>query len=96
MLGAPPFSPPLPHNHILHHMCVQFIYLLAASEDQGSTYVLALNASGACVATFHIYAYVTQFVGPTLLVDPDGVTVYVPVDYSCANYLCPLVIQVRA
>jgi hypothetical protein len=71
------------------------VYLLAASEDQGSTYVIALNASGACVATHHIYADVTQFVGPTLLVDPDGVTVYVPVDYSCANYLCPLSMQVR-
>jgi hypothetical protein len=33
---------------------------------------------------------VSQFEGPTLLVDPDGVTVYVPAFYSCANYKCPV------
>jgi hypothetical protein len=52
------------------------LFVLVANSDR-TGYVLAVNCSGGVIAAFCLFMRVTQFVGPNLLVDADGVTVYV-------------------
>jgi hypothetical protein len=58
------------------------LFVLVATSDRAG-YVLALNCSGGLVAMFSLYMRITQYVGPNLLLDVDGLTVYVSTMDQC-------------
>jgi hypothetical protein len=58
------------------------VFVLVANSDRAG-YVLAINCSGGVIASFSLYMRVTQYVGPNLLVDADGATVYVSTMDQC-------------
>ncbi len=60
------------------------VFVLVANSDRAG-YVLALNCSGGLIAAFSLYMRVTQYVGPNLLLDADGVTVYVSTMDQCSG-----------
>lgn len=58
------------------------VFALVANSDR-AVYVLAINCSGGLVAAYSLYMRITQYVGPNLLLDADGVTVYVSTMDQC-------------
>lgn len=60
------------------------VFVLVANSDR-SGYVLAINCSGGLVAAYSLYMRITQYVGPNLLVDADGATVYVSTMDQCTG-----------
>jgi hypothetical protein len=58
------------------------VFVLVANSDRAG-YVLAINCSGGLVAAYSLYMRITQYVGPNLLLDADGVTVYVSTMDQC-------------
>jgi len=60
------------------------VFVLVANSDRAG-YVLAINCSGGLVAAYSLYMRITQYVGPNLLLDSDGVTVYVSTMDQCVG-----------
>ena len=58
------------------------VFALVANSDRAG-YVMAVNCSGGLVAAYSLYMRITQYVGPNLLLDADGVTVYVSTMDQC-------------
>lgn len=58
------------------------VFALVANSDRAG-YVLAVNCTGGLLAAYSLYMRITQYVGPSLVLDADGVTVYVSVMDQC-------------
>jgi hypothetical protein len=60
------------------------LFVLVANSDRAG-YVVALNCTGGLVAAYSLYMRITQFVGPNLLLNNDGITVYISTMTQCES-----------